>query len=66
MSMHYKKVLCFVEQNGRGFDGSRYTMKFLLPDHSMGEDGSLGIMFKRFCMSVKKMPKEQGDREQQK
>lgn len=43
------KILCFVEQNTRGFDASLYAMNFLLPAHSIGEGGSLGIMFKGFA-----------------
>lgn len=43
------KILCFVEQNRRGSDASLYAMNFLLPAHSIGEGGSLGIMFKGFA-----------------
>lgn len=42
------KILCFVEQNGRGFDESLYSMKFCLPAHVMGEGVSLDIMFEGF------------------
>lgn len=50
------KILCFVEQNwsfvernGRDFDESLYSMSFFLPAHTVGEGGSLDIMFKAFA-----------------
>lgn len=54
------KMLCFVEQNGRNFEGSLYSVNFFLLVHAMGEGGSLDIMFKGFVSVKKRCQKARG------